>query len=218
MIIIMLGAPGAGKGTIGKKLSEKLDIAYLSSGDIFRALINEQTEIGKQIEKWINNGELIPDDIAMKIFEDKLIKYDLERGIILDGYPRTENQAQHLDKLLKGINQKVDAAINIDTSKELIIDRIINRRICSNCGEIYNLKYGKKPRIEDKCDKCNGDIIQRGDDNEKTVKDRLMAYEKSTRSLLNYYKNKGTLVNVHSDENTTIKELVSNALVYIEDL
>lgn len=218
MIIIMLGAPGAGKGTIGKRLSKELDITHLSSGDIFRTLIKENTEIGKQIEECINKGQLIPDDLAMEIFEQKLMEYDLDKGIILDGYPRTEIQAKHLDKLLNSINNKVGGAINIDVSEELIIDRIINRRICTNCGEIYNLKYGKRPNVDGKCDKCGGDIIQRADDNEKTVRDRLNAYYNTTKNLLQYYKEKGVLFNLHSDENTTVDEIVSTAMVYLEDM
>lgn len=218
MIIIMLGAPGAGKGTIGKKLSEELGIKHLSSGDIYRSLIKENTEVGKQIEECINNGKLIPDKMAMKIFENKLVEYDLEKGIILDGYPRTLMQAQHLDKLLHSINLKTDVAINIDVPEELIIDRIINRRICSNCGAIYNLKYGKKPDVEGTCDKCGGNIIQRLDDNKKTVCDRLKTYSVLTKPLLNYYRDKGVLFNLHSDEKTSIDETTRVALVYVEDM
>lgn len=218
MIIIMLGAPGAGKGTIGKKLSQSLGITHLSSGDIFRALIKENTDISKRIEECINSGKLIPDDMAMKLFEGKLVEYDLEKGIILDGYPRTEKQAEHLDKLLKKINKKVTAAVNIDISEQLIIDRIVNRRICSNCGEIYNLKYGKKPQKEGKCDKCGHKLVLRADDNEKTVRDRLKTYNETTKSLLAYYENKGLLFNLHSDENTTVNTIVANALIYIEDM
>lgn len=217
MIIIMLGAPGAGKGTIGKKLSENLKIKHLSSGDIFRSLVKEDTEIGRKIEECINTGKLIPDDLAMEIFEEKLLTYDLEKGIILDGYPRTQPQAEHLDKLLKNIGKKINAAINIDISEELIIDRIINRRICSNCGAIYNLKYGKRPQIEGKCDMCEHDLIQRKDDNKKTVCDRLNTYLKATMPLLTYYKEKGVLLNIHSDENTTINELVDAAMIYLEE-
>lgn len=218
MIIIMLGAPGAGKGTIGKKLSQELDIIHLSSGDIFRTLIKENTDISKRIEECINAGKLIPDDLAMKLFEGKLIEYDLEKGIILDGYPRTEKQAEHLDKLLKKIDKRVTAAVNIDISEQLIIDRIVNRRICSNCGEIYNLKYGKKPQQDGICDKCGHDLIRRADDNEKTVKDRLKTYNETTKNLLAYYEKKGLLFDLHSDENTTVDKIVANALLYIEDM
>lgn len=217
MIIIMLGAPGAGKGTIGKRLSENLGIKHLSSGDIFRKLINENNEIGKKIEECINNGELIPDELAMEIFEQKLLTYDLNKGIILDGYPRTEAQAKHLDKVLKQIGANINIAINIDISEKLIIDRIINRRICSNCGAIYNLKYGKKPKIEGKCNKCGADLIQRADDNKKTVSDRLNTYSKVTKPLLTYYHQKGLLFNLHSDENTSIDEIVNNAMIHLEE-
>ena len=217
MIIIMLGAPGAGKGTIGKRLAENLGIIHLSSGDIFRSLVKEGTEVGKQIENCINKGELIPDELAMQIFENKLMEYDLEKGIILDGYPRTQMQAKHLDKLLESTRYNVNAAINIDISEELIIDRIVNRRICSNCGAIYNIKYGKKPETEEKCDKCGSDLIQRADDNKKTVEDRLKTYRKTSEPLLTYYKDKGLLYNLCSNENTTIDQLVETAMICVED-
>ena len=218
MIIIMLGAPGAGKGTIGKKLSENLGIKHLSSGDIYRSLVKEKTEVGKQIEECINNGKLIPDKLAMEIFENKLVEFDLKKGIILDGYPRTQAQAKHLDTLLASINLKTDVAINIDVPEKLIIDRIVNRRICPQCGAIYNLKYGKKPEVDEICDKCGTQIIQRADDNKKTVCDRLNTYALSTRPLLNYYSDKGVLFNLHSNENTSIDEATRVAMVYVEDM
>lgn len=212
MIIIMLGAPGAGKGTIGKKISEKLQVKYLAIGDIFRALAKEETESGRKIKEWINKGELVPDELAMKTFEEEILKYDLNKGVILDGYPRTKSQAKHLDKVLEEINKKVDIAINIDISEELIVDRIVNRRICPKCKAIYNLKYGHKPTKEGICDNCGTELIQRTDDNEKTVYDRLNTYTKSTKPLLKYFDEKGVLYNLHSDENTSIEELVNTAM------
>ena len=218
MIIVMLGAPGAGKGTIGKRLSNELGIKHLSSGDIFRKLIEGNTKIGKEIEECINNGKLIPDELAMKIFEEKLVEYDLKNGIILDGYPRTEKQASHLDQMLNKIKLKIDVVVNIDVSEQLIIDRIINRRICSVCGEIYNLKYGKRPRNDETCDKCGSKLIQRSDDNEKTVRGRLETYDNTTKDLLKYYEQKGILFNLHSDQNTTVDEAVEHAMTYISDI
>ncbi len=218
MIIVMLGAPGAGKGTIGKRLSNELGIKHLSSGDIFRKLIEGNTKIGKEIEECINNGKLIPDELAMKIFEEKLVEYNLKNGIILDGYPRTEKQASHLDQMLNKIKLKIDVVVNIDVSEQLIIDRIINRRICSACGEIYNLKYGKRPQNYEVCDKCGSKLIQRSDDNEKTVRGRLETYNNTTKDLLKYYEQKGVLFNLHSDQNTTVDEAVEHAMTYISDI
>ena len=218
MIILMLGAPGAGKGTIGKRLAENLEVPYLASGDIFRNLIKEGTKIGKQIEQCINKGELIQDEVAKKIFEEEILHYDLEKGIILDGYPRTEIQAKSFDIFLKNVNSKIDMSINIDIKEELIVDRMINRRICSNCGAIYNLKYGKKVEVEGKCDKCGGNLIQRSDDNKKTVCDRLENYTKLTKPLLAYYQNKNILYNLHSDENTSVEQLLNVAMEYVKDV
>ena len=220
MIIIMLGAPGAGKGTIGKRLAVQLGITHLSSGDVFRALTKDNTKLGEEIKECINNGKLIPDKLAMQIFEDKIVKYNLEKGIILDGYPRTLMQAKHLDKLFKNMELKVDIAMNIDVEDQLIIDRIVNRRICLNsrCGEIYNLKYGKIPKVEGICDKCGENLIQRADDNEDTVKDRLKIYDENTRPLLKYYNKRGVLWNVHSAEDTSIDDIVHQTMVHIEDI
>lgn len=214
MVLIMLGAPGAGKGTVGKKLAENLGANYIASGDVFRDIIKKETEIGKQIKKCINEGKLVPDELAIKIFVEEILPQDLEKDLILDGYPRTEGQAKHLDELLKTKKLKVNATINIDVSNELIIDRIVNRRICSKCKAIYNLKYGKKPNKEGICDVCGGELVQRADDNEKIIKDRLETYEINTKPLINYYEQQGKLKNIVSDENTSIEELVNEALEY----
>ena len=211
----MLGAPGAGKGTIGKRLSETLKIKHLSSGDIFRKLIKQNSEVGKKIEDCINNGQLIPDELAMIIFERKLLDYNWEKGII---YPRTKKQAEHLDRLLRSLNYKVDVAINIDVSNKLIIDRIVNRRICEDCGAIYNIKYGKTPLDGNVCSKCGGKVIQRADDNRKTVCDRLETYSNVTKPLLDYYEAKEKLYKLHTDENTSIDEAVEKALNRINEI
>ena len=220
MIIIMLGAPGAGKGTVGKRLAVQLGITHLSSGDVFRALTKDETELGKKIKKCIDGGDLIPDEMAMELFESKIVKYDLNKGIILDGYPRTIPQAEHLDQLFKQLDYKVDLAMNLDVKESLIIDRIVNRRICPNsrCGEIYNLKYGKIPKVNGICDKCGEKLIQRADDNEETIKARLEIYNKTTRKLLKYYNKQGVLWNIHSGEETTIDDLVHQTMIHLEDM
>lgn len=214
MVFIMLGAPGAGKGTVGKRLAEEIGANYIASGDVFRNIMKQDTKLANEIRECINAGKLVPDELAIKIFMEEIMPENLEMDLILDGYPRTEGQAKHLDELLQIRDLQVNAAINIDVSNELIIDRIVNRRICPECNAIYNLKYGTRPNKEGICDKCGSELIQRIDDNEKTVKDRLTIYEINTKPLINYYEAQGKLRNISSDENTSIEELVSEAKEY----
>lgn len=216
MILIMLGAPGAGKGTVGKKLAKELGIIHISSGDIFRALIRDNTEEGTKIKEYIDKGLLIPDEMAMDIFERQLKKFNVEKGIILDGYPRTKNQAVHLDN----IGVKVDAAVNIDLPHQIIVDRIINRRICSNsdCGEIYNLKYGRKPEKDGICDLCGSKLLHRDDDNETTVLERISVYEKTGEPLREYYKNKNNLINVNVDADSSADNTVRTIIMKLKEI
>lgn len=216
MVIVMLGAPGAGKGTVGKVLAQEIGAHYIATGDVFRNIMNQETELAKEIKKSIEQGKLVPDELAIRIFEEEILPNDLKQDMILDGYPRTQEQAKHLDKLLNKYNLLVNSVINIDVSNELIIDRIVNRRICPNCNAIYNLKYGKKPQKEGICDECGEALIQRTDDNETTIRDRLTIYETNTKPLINYYKQQEKLKNIVSDENTSIEELVKEALDYIK--
>ena len=189
MIIIMLGAPGTGKGTVAGMLQEKLEIKQVSTGDIFRKNIKEGTELGKLAEKYISKGELVPDDITIKVVEDRLNEKDVENGIILDGFPRTIKQAEELDKILTGKGKKVDKVINLITPDEEIIERIINRRVCSNqeCKAVYNLVLNP-PKQEGICDKCGSELVKRKDDTEETVKARLKTYYEQTSPLIEYYK------------------------------
>ena len=217
MILIMLGAPGAGKGTVGKKVAEELGATYIATGDIFREIIKQDTPLAKEINECIKQGKLVPDELAIKIFMEDILPEDLSKDIILDGYPRTEGQAKNLDKVLEEKGLKVNCAINIDVSSKLIIDRIVNRRICPECNEIYNLKYGKKPVIENVCNNCGSQLIQRIDDNEETIKDRLHTYEINTKPLINYYEKQGKLKNIEANEHTSIEELVSIALDYTQE-
>lgn len=214
MVFIMIGAPGAGKGTVGKRLAEEIGANYIASGDVFRRIMKQDTKLANEIRECINSGKLVPDELAIKIFVEEILPENLEKDLILDGYPRTEGQAKHLDELLNNKQVQVNAAINIDVSNELIIDRIVNRRICPECNAIYNLKYGTRPKTECICDKCGSELIQRVDDNEKTVKDRLTIYEINTKPLINYYKTQEKLRNISSNENTSIDELVKEAKAY----
>ena len=188
MIIIMLGAPGTGKGTVASILSEKLNIPQVSTGDIFRKNIAEQTELGKLADSYISKGNLVPDDVTIKIVEDRLKQDDVKEGIILDGFPRTIKQAEELDKILEKENKKVDMVINLTTPKEEIIERIVNRRVCSNqeCKTVYNIVLNP-PKVEGICDKCGSKLLQRKDDNVETVESRIDTYLKNTSTLVEYY-------------------------------
>lgn len=188
MIIIMLGAPGTGKGTVASILSEKLNIPQVSTGDIFRKNIAEQTELGKLADSYISKGNLVPDDVTIKIVEDRLKQDDVKEGIILDGFPRTIKQAEELDKILEKENKKVDMVINLTTPKEEIIERIVNRRVCSNqeCKTVYNIVLNP-PKVEGICDKCGSKLLQRKDDNVETVESRIDIYLKNTSPLVEYY-------------------------------
>lgn len=194
MIIIMLGAPGTGKGTVASILTGKLNIPQVSTGDIFRKHIKEKTELGKLAESYISKGELVPDDVTIGLIENRMEEPDVQNGIILDGFPRTVKQAEELDKLLAQKDKKVDMVINLTTPEDEIVERIVNRRICSNsdCKTVYNLVLNP-PKVEGVCDKCGSELIQRKDDTIETVKSRLDSYFKQTSPLVEYYEKQGNL-------------------------
>lgn len=197
MIIVMLGAPGTGKGTVGQMLSKELDIVHISSGEIFRSYLKKHGSIAKKIESYITQGKLVPDELAIELIEKRLKEPDVEKGVILDGFPRTLAQAEELKQLLKSQNKKVDIAVNLSLPYEEIIDRIVKRRTCPNpdCRAIYNLDF-KPPKIEDICDICGSKLIQRADDNEETVRQRLKTYHETSENLIDYYKNQDILYTV----------------------
>ena len=194
MILIMLGAPGTGKGTVASKLSEKLGIPQVSTGDIFRKAIAEKTPVGIEAEKYMSQGMLVPDEVTIKIVEERLKDSDVQNGLILDGFPRTIEQAEALDKMLKDADKNIRLAINLETPEEEIIDRIVSRRICSNqeCKTVFNTKLNP-PKQDGICDKCGSELKQRKDDNEETVKNRLVSYYKQSAPIVDYYKEKGLL-------------------------
>ncbi len=194
MIIIMLGAPGTGKGTVASTLSEKLGIPQISTGDIFRENIKNKTELGKSAEEYMSKGELVPDEITIGIIKNRIEEPDVQKGMILDGFPRTVNQAKKLDEILKEKGKEVKIVLNLTTPESEIIERVINRRICSNqdCKTVYNLELNP-PETEGVCDKCGSELIKRKDDNSETIKNRLDTYFKQTSPLVEYYKEKGLL-------------------------
>lgn len=194
MILIMLGAPGTGKGTVAGILSKELGIVSVSSGDIFRKAISDKTELGKEVEKYLASGALVPDELTIKVIEARLLEPDLEKGVILDGFPRTTHQAEELDKFLKENGKSVTKVINLVTPKEEIIERIVNRRICSNqnCKTVFNMKLNP-PKVEGICDVCGGQLIQRKDDKEEVINSRLDTYYTETAPIEKFYEEKGLL-------------------------
>ena len=220
MVIIMLGAPGTGKGTIAGILTKELEIPQVSTGDIFRKHIGEQTELGKLAEKYISQGKLVPDDVTIGLVENRLEDDDVKEGIILDGFPRTVKQAEELDKILENKGKKVDLVINLTTPEEEIIERIVNRRICSNpeCKTVYNLILNP-PKQEGICDKCGSRLIQRKDDNKETVKQRFNSYIEETSPLVDYYEKKGNLYSavVSKSINKLGKDVAEDVLKFIKE-
>lgn len=194
MILIMLGAPATGKGTVASKLSEKLGIPQVSTGDIFRKAIAEKTPVGVEAEKYISQGMLVPDDTTIRIVEERLKDADVQAGLILDGFPRTIDQAEALDEMLRKENKDITLVINLETPEDEIIDRTVCRRVCSNqeCKTVYNTKLHPS-KVEGICDKCGSELKQRKDDNEETIKKRLETYYKQSAPIVDYYKNKGKL-------------------------
>ncbi len=195
MVILMLGAQGTGKGTIAGLISEKMKWPQISTGDIFRKNISEKTELGIEANKYIAKGDLVPDEITVPMVTNRLKQEDAQAGAILDGFPRTIEQAKKLDEILEERGKKVDLVVNLSTPKEELIERMLTRRVCSNqeCKATYNTKL-HPPKIEGICDKCGSKLKQREDDsNQEAIKRRLEIYEQQTSPLVEYYKSKGVL-------------------------
>ncbi|HOO79762.1 MAG TPA: adenylate kinase [Lachnospiraceae bacterium] len=195
MKIVMLGAPGAGKGTQAKMIADKYEIPHISTGDIFRANIKNGTELGKEAKTYMDQGALVPDELTVRILLDRVAKADCTNGYVLDGFPRTIPQAEVLDAKLSEMNEKIDYAINVDVPDENIVRRMSGRRACVNCGATYHLVH-VPPKKEGICDKCGNELILRDDDKEETVKNRLKVYHDQTQPLIDFYTAKGVLKSV----------------------
>ena len=195
MKIIMLGAPGAGKGTQAKKIAEKYNIPHISTGDIFRANIKNGTELGKKAKTYMDQGLLVPDELVVDLVVDRVGQDDAKNGYVLDGFPRTIPQAEALDHALSAINEKVDYAINVDVPDENIINRMSGRRACVSCGGTYHIVYAPTKK-EGVCDACGGELVLRDDDKPETVKKRLDVYHEQTQPLIDYYNKKNILVDI----------------------
>jgi len=192
MFIVLLGAPGSGKGTVGKILAENLKLAHISTGDLFRENLKNETELGKEAKTYMDKGELVPDEITVRMLEKRMEESDVENGAILDGFPRTKNQAVVWDKLLESKGNKVDMALNIDVPFSEIVERIANRRSCKGCSAIYNVVFNP-PKQEGICDECGGELYQREDQKPEVVQNRLEVYKNSSEELIAYYDEKNVL-------------------------
>ncbi|MBE5939565.1 MAG: adenylate kinase [Lachnospiraceae bacterium] len=200
MKIIMLGAPGAGKGTQAKLLAEKYEIPHISTGDIFRANIKNGTELGKKAKTYMDQGLLVPDELVVDLVVDRVQQEDCKKGYILDGFPRTIPQAESLDAALAKLNDKIDYAFNIEADDEFIIKRMAGRRACLGCGATYHI-VNIPPKTEGICDTCGKELVIRDDDQPETVKKRLDVYHVQTQPLIDYYKGKGVLIDFDGTSN-----------------
>ncbi|WP_066301471.1 adenylate kinase [Bacillus sp. FJAT-29937] len=199
MNLVLMGLPGAGKGTQAEKIVAKYGIPHISTGDMFRAAIKDETELGLQAKSFMDKGELVPDEVTIGIVRERLSKDDCQKGFLLDGFPRTVAQAEALENILAGLNKQINYVINIDVDNSILMDRLTGRRICKDCGATYHLVFNP-PAKEGVCDRCDGELYQRADDNEDTVKNRLDVNIKQTKPLLDFYETKGYLRNIDGQQ------------------
>lgn len=209
MKIVVLGGPGAGKGTQLMKISQGLGMVHISTGDIFRENISKKTELGKLADTYISKGQLVPNEVTCDMVADRLQKDDCKNGYALDGFPRTIDQAEFLDKYLKEHNDELDAVVDIEVPDDVIVDRLCGRRICSKCGASFHIKY-TQPKEEGICDNCGAELIQRKDDQVETIENRLKVYHDQTEPLIAFYRSSGKLVEI--DGNGSADEVENRIL------
>jgi adenylate kinase len=211
MKLILLGAPGAGKGTVAKRLTQLDGSVQISTGDILRGAVAAGSELGKKAEAFMKAGDLVPDDLIMGIMQERLQEPDCANGFLLDGFPRTIPQAEALKELLGRINVSLDFAVEIDVPRDVILDRLTTRRTCVDCGAIYNVK-SMPPKVEGVCDKCGGKVVQRDDETEEAISNRLDVYNEKTAPLVDFYKNEGMLLTVSATESDAVVEAIQDRL------
>ncbi|MFG6120648.1 MULTISPECIES: adenylate kinase [Thalassobacillus] len=199
MNLILMGLPGAGKGTQAEKIVEKYNIPHISTGDMFRLAIKEGTALGKEAKSFMDKGELVPDEVTIGIVRERLSKDDCQKGFLLDGFPRTIAQAEALENLLKDMNESLDYVLHIDVPTDQLVERLTGRRVCPTCGATYHVIYNP-PKVEGKCDKDGSELIQREDDQPETVRKRLDVNIEQTQPMLDFYKDKGYLVTIEGDQ------------------
>ncbi len=195
MRLVLLGAPGAGKGTQAKKIIEKNPIPQISTGDLLRAAVAAGTALGKEAKSYMDKGELVPDSVVLGMVEERLKQDDCKKGYILDGFPRNTKQAEALDNMLGSLNMSLTAALSVDVQFDLLMKRLTGRRTCKSCGQMFNI-YSNAPKKDGACDKCGGELFQRDDDREETIKKRLEVYNAQTAPLIDYYGKKNILKSV----------------------
>ncbi len=213
MRLVLLGAPGAGKGTQAKKLIDKYDIPQISTGDILRKAVADGTPLGKEAKSYMDKGELVPDSVVIGLVKERLGQDDCKKGYILDGFPRNTSQAETLDGVLGEMNSPLDVALSVDVDMDILMKRLTGRRTCKGCQQMYNIHF-TPPKKDGVCDKCSGELYQRDDDKEDTIKNRLEVYDKSTAPLIDYYGRKNILKSVDGVGN--IDEIFNNVCSVLE--
>ena len=216
MNILIMGKPGAGKGTQSDRIIKKYHLTHISTGNIYREEMEKDSEIGKIAKMYINDGNLVPDDITNDIVYNVLAQGNFKHGFMLDGYPRTVSQAEAFDKMLEELHYKLDLVINIDIDDHILLERMAGRRVCKKCGSTYNVTF-QPPLVEGVCDNCGGELYQRKDDEETSVLNRLNIYNEKTKPLLSYYEKKGILISIDgSQEANTVTSLIKQAMEAIK--
>ncbi len=214
MNILLMGPPGAGKGTQAEKLVADFSVLHISTGDMFRAAVKNETELGKEAKKYMDAGGLVPDAVTIGIVRERLSQPDCTKGFILDGFPRTKDQAIALDEILQDLKIKLTAAVNIAVPDDNLVKRVTGRRICKSCGATYHITYNPS-KVEGKCDKCSGSLYQRDDDKEATVVKRLEAYHSQTAPLIAYYQNEGVYKEI--DGTQPIDKVYADVVAAVKD-
>lgn len=209
MIIVLLGAPGAGKGTLAGALKDTLGVVHISTGDLLREELKNNTPLGQEAKRYIESGALVPDELVIRLIENKLNSSDVSLGVMLDGFPRNKVQAEALDRIMAERNQPVDVALYLEASLPVVIQRLTGRRVCRQCGALFHAT-NKPPKIEGKCDVCNGELYQRADDNEETIKKRMDVFLDNTRPMIEYYRAQGKLIMISADQDS--QEVVKDAM------
>ena len=213
MKIILMGPPGAGKGTQAEKLVDLYQIPHISTGDMFRKAQKDGTELGLKAKSYMDQGQLVPDEVTVGIVKERLAEADCREGFLLDGFPRTVQQADALDTILAELDMALDCVVNIEVDKAFLVDRLTGRRVCRACGATYHIA-NKAPKVEGVCDKCGGELYQRGDDTIETVSNRLDVYAAQTAPLIDYYKSKGIMSSI--DGSKSMEEVLADIRTALE--
>ena len=213
MKLIFLGPPGAGKGTQAEKLTEMFAIPHISTGDMFRKAQKDGTELGLKAKSYMDQGQLVPDEVTVGIVKERLAEADCKDGFLLDGFPRTVQQADALDTILAELDMALDCVVNIEVDKAFLVDRLTGRRVCRACGATYHIA-NKAPKVEGVCDKCGGELYQRGDDTIETVSNRLDVYAAQTAPLIDYYKSKGIMSSI--DGSKSMEDVLADIRAALE--